>query len=229
MFQSLTSGIGGYGGSDPYGNWTYGQPSGVPSWMLPSGQQAGTFRFVDTSGGPGTNAGAILGDSRACQFLQLLGQPCNLEGIRNAVAMGKALVVDQQGNVKEQGTGVCTPPTIWNSDLGSCIFPGSPGAGGGGQAQMGAFGIPAVAPTVVGQRQSNNGTVPIRECPTGTVLGKDNLCYAKGSIPMKFRKWRPAKKAPITAADAAAIRKADRAKTRVKKLAGAVGFSCRKR
>ena len=93
----------------------------------------------------------------------------------------------------------------------------------GGTATMGAFGLPAVTPTIVGQR---NGR-PIRQCPTGLVLGKDDMCYA--GLPNRFRKWPKKAKPPVTAADMKAIRRADRTKTRVKKLAGNVGFTCKKR
>jgi hypothetical protein len=96
-----------------------------------------------------------------------------------------------------------------------------------GEAVLGAFGIPGIMPSVVGQRQNARGEVnPILECPPGAVLGKDNVCYMKGSIPRKFRKWPPAPRAPVTAGDAKAIRKAERARGRVKKLAGNVGFKC---
>lgn len=105
------------------------------------------------------------------------------------------------------------------------VVPETPSTNGTG-ARMGMFGAPAVPPFVVGQLA---GGRPIRRCPRGTVLGMDDLCYAKGSIPRKYRKWKPRRRPPVTAADARAIRMADSAKNRVKKLAGKVGFSCKKR
>ena len=90
----------------------------------------------------------------------------------------------------------------------------------GGEARMGAFGLPAVTPTIVGER---NGR-PIRQCPTGLVLGKDNMCYA--GLPQRFRKWPRKRKPPVTAADMKAIRRAARTSERVKRLAGDVGFTC---
>lgn len=116
---------------------------------------------------------------------------------------------------------------------GVCYAQGSPGYGdvvGGGGAQMGVFGAPAVQPRAVGQISNDRGEVkPILRCPGGTVLGKDNLCYAKGSIPNKLRKWPKAPRPPITRRDAVAIRRAESARNRVKKLAGDVGFTCKKR
>lgn len=94
-----------------------------------------------------------------------------------------------------------------------------------GSAVVGAFGIPALQPSVVG---NINGR-PIRRCPTGSVLGKDDLCYMKGSIPRKFRKWAPAPKPPMSAADAKALRRIGTLQRRVKKLAGDAGMSCKKR
>ena len=66
-------------------------------------------------------------------------------------------------------------------------------------------------------------------CPTGLVLGKDNRCYAKGTITNKQRKWPKAPKPPVSRSDAVAIRKAAQARERVKKLAHSVGYSTRKR
>ena len=65
------------------------------------------------------------------------------------------------------------------------------------------------------------------KCPPGLVLGIDNRCYA--SLPNKYRKWKKKAKPPITASDMKAIRRAAAAQKRVKKLAGNVGFTCKKR
>lgn len=98
-----------------------------------------------------------------------------------------------------------------------------------GQATIGSFGIPAVFPMVAGNISRKDGTTgPILRCPSKMVLGSDDLCYQK-PLPRRFRKWKPDRKPPITAQDAQAIRRANSAKNRVKKLAGDVGFSCRKK
>ena len=91
----------------------------------------------------------------------------------------------------------------------------------GGSATVGAFGQAAIRPSFEYATRL--------KCPRGQVLGKDNLCYAKSCISAKDRKWRPSRKPPITVRDAEAIRRADRAKNRVKALAQKSGFSCRKR
>lgn len=95
--------------------------------------------------------------------------------------------------------------------------------GGGGQAVMGGFGLPAMAPQAE--------TRIVRRCGPGMVLGKDNLCYPKQILSRRsrFRKWRAAPRPPVTSADVAAIRRAARAKERVKGLAKDVGFSCKKK
>lgn len=98
------------------------------------------------------------------------------------------------------------------------------GSGDGfGAAVVGAFGMAALIPAIVGEVNGN----PIRRCPRGSVLGKDDLCYNK--LPKNFRKWPRAARAPVTAGDAKAIRRAESARGRVKKLAGDVGFTCKKR
>ena len=102
------------------------------------------------------------------------------------------------------------------------VLPTSPAAPQAyGEAVVGSFGVPALQPA---QAQ----TVALR-CPPGAVLGKDNLCYQKGSIPMQFRKWRPAKKPPISAKDWKAMQTADRVRKKAKTVATKAGYSCRNR
>lgn len=85
-----------------------------------------------------------------------------------------------------------------------------------GDAVIGAFGIPAIVPADVGSIQRADGSVgPILRCPPGAVLGKDSLCYMKGSIPVQFRKHRPSPRPLLSAADGKTLR---RAKTLEKKL-----------
>lgn len=97
------------------------------------------------------------------------------------------------------------------------------------QATIGAFGLPAALPAQVGTIRRSDGTQgPILRCSPGMVLGKDDLCYPKQVLGRRgrFRKYPAPQRPPITAADAAAIRKAASARNRVKKLAGDVGFKC---
>ena len=90
-----------------------------------------------------------------------------------------------------------------------------------GEAVMGSFGVPAIQP-------AQASTMALR-CPPGSVLGKDNLCYQKGSIPMQFRKWRPPKKPPISAKDWRALQTSARVEKKAKDIASKAGFSCRRR
>lgn len=120
-----------------------------------------------------------------------------------------------------------------------CVDPGAalPGGtplmvpAGGGGVGMGIFGAPAVMPTVVGEITTERGeTNVIRRCPAGTVLGKDELCYAKGSIPNKLRKWPKAAKPPVSAYDARMMNKygpKGSKRNRVKDLAMKAGFACK--
>lgn len=131
------------------------------------------------------------------------------------------------------GTSPCKAGFVLGPD-GVCYAQGSPGyqdvVVGAQGAVAGIFGAPAEAPRAVGQVSNDRGEVhPILRCLPGRVLGKDNMCYAKGSIPNKLRKWPKAPRPPITRRDAVAIRRAESAKNRVKRLAGDVGFTCKKR
>lgn len=122
--------------------------------------------------------------------------------------------------------GRCVDPTAalpggrpFVSGPGTAVVPA-----GGGMAVVGSFGIPALEPAVV--------PTPTRRCPPGAVLGKDNLCYMKGSIPRQFRKYPPRPKPVVSAHDAKMMRKygpGGSKQARVKKLATEAGFSCKKR
>lgn len=99
-----------------------------------------------------------------------------------------------------------------------------------GDAVIGAFGIPAIVPAVVGTiRDAQGREKPIRKCPFGAVLGKDDLCYNKGSIPKQFRKWRPAPKPPMSAADAKALRRIGTLQKKVKGLAKSANLTCKRK
>lgn len=88
---------------------------------------------------------------------------------------------------------------------------------------QGAFGMPAVVPEQEMRRHL--------KCPRGMVLGYDEMCYPKAVLPRRsqFRKWKGARRPPVSVKDAQAIRRAEQAKDRVKKLAKNVGFSVKKR
>lgn len=90
-----------------------------------------------------------------------------------------------------------------------------------GGAVMGAFGKPALQP-------AQASGVSLR-CPRGMVLGKDNLCYGKNQINAGDRKWRPSKRAKISAAEWRTLSKANSVKNKAKEVASAAGFSCRKK
>jgi len=98
----------------------------------------------------------------------------------------------------------------------------------GGEAVMGAFGLPARVPRQVGSITRNDGTVgPVLRCIAGMVLGKDNLCYPSQVLSprSRFRKHKRPRKPPVTARDNAAIKRAAGAKERVKNLAKEVGLT----
>lgn len=107
-----------------------------------------------------------------------------------------------------------------------------PAPGQTGEAVVGAFGLPAFVPAQAGVITTKEGDQrPILRCPTGMVLGKDDLCYPKSVLGARnrFRKHKRAPRPPVTAQDAKAIRRANRVKDKVKDLAKDVGFSCRRR
>lgn len=99
-----------------------------------------------------------------------------------------------------------------------------------GPAVMGAFGKPALVPAQVGTVARKDGTVgPILRCPAGMVLGRDDLCYSKGQITKADRKWKPAAKPPMSAADAKALRRIGTLQKKIKRLAKAGNMSCKRK
>lgn len=118
------------------------------------------------------------------------------------------------------------------ANLGDALPGGDPfvtDAPSGGAARVGAFGLPAFTPAIVGTLTSG---AAIRRCPRRTVLGMDNLCYVKGTIPRQFRKWPPDAKPPVTAFDARMMRKYGRGGSKAKaaaKLAQEAGYSTKQK
>lgn len=78
-----------------------------------------------------------------------------------------------------------------------------------GEAVVGAFGKPALVPYVA--------SVPTARCPPGAVLGKDNLCYAKGSITNAERKWPKPTRPLLSAGDMKTLRKINSLQNKVKR------------
>jgi len=111
----------------------------------------------------------------------------------------------------------------------ACVKPSAALPGGvplttqaGGQAVQGAFGMPATTPDFE--------TRTTRRCPKRMVLGFDDLCYPKAILPRrsKFRKWRGEPRPTLSVGDEKAIRRANRAKDRVLKLAKEAGLHASK-
>lgn len=121
--------------------------------------------------------------------------------------------LDSNGRCVQEGLGGTIARTLPGGNTGVL--------GQGGQAVIGAFGTPGMLPAQVGVINNR----PILRCPRAMVLGADDVCYAKGSLPRQFRKWKPATRPAVSGGDVRAIRQAASAKNRVKKLAQNVGFS----
>lgn len=119
----------------------------------------------------------------------------------------------------------CSPGFVWNGS--QCVRSGARGAieralpGGRtgtaadiyGDAVLGAWGIPALVPAQVGTITRNDGSSgPIYRCPRRMVLGEDNLCYRKGSIPNARRKHPRGTRPFLTGGDRKCLMRAARLK-----------------
>jgi len=118
----------------------------------------------------------------------------------------------------------CQAGFQWNASTSQCeqvglaggaarAFPGGATGvqpAGFGAAVIGAFGIAALEPAVVGSITRANGeTGPILRCPRGAVLGTDDLCYNKGIKGLyAFRKWKPGTRPFLTGGEVKILRRA---------------------
>lgn len=174
----------------------------------------------------GDIAGGIAAATNGCEGLPSpLKELCKGAGV--VFGGPKAVPQETKGTTVQQAG--CPAGTVRVGN--TCISPGDVFPGGdpflmeaGGQAVIGAFGLPAASPTIVGSINGN----PIRRCGRGMVLGFDNLCYPKQLLGRRsrFRKHRGQAKPPMSAADAKALRRIGTLKKRVKELAGDAGLSC---
>lgn len=92
---------------------------------------------------------------------------------------------------------------------------GATGVYEGGSAVMGGFGIPALQPMVQ--------STPRLICPSGMVLGKDNLCYMKGALTNRMRKWPKGRRPLLTGGEMKTLAKAKTLTRKVQKAWRAAG------
>jgi len=130
-------------------------------------------------------------------------------------------VIPRRGTTLAAPTGTCQPP-LMRSSSGLCVAPGSPAVGAGGagvvmdaplargigQATLGVYG----AGWAPGVRQT-----AVSVCPTGTVLGKDGVCYDRKAIRNSERAHPKPRKPLLTGGDLNAISKASRAAGRLER------------
>lgn len=141
------------------------------------------------------------------------------------------MIANRVGQDTGNGNGGPEPCPDGTVKIGNrCVAPGDAFPGGdpfttpaGQQAVQGSFGMPAITPTI--ERRVH------RTCPTGMVLGRDNLCYPRAVLSRrsKFRKWKGEKRPPISAADVKALRKVDRIRKKVRDLGKKADLKVKKR
>lgn len=219
-----------------------------------SGNAVTTFNpygyYSDPFSGPGGGVGGFPTGGAGtqitgapCVILQAFGYPCTTQGAVQAIGAGVNLFTG--GGDSPGASASCPDGYQVNPQTGICEKTGVGGAvqrfipGGQtgtmadayGEAVVGAFGIPALVPAQVGTIQRRDGTTgAVLRCPPGAVLGRDSLCYQKGSISKQFRKWRPPSgRCPISKKDWAAIKAIGRVQKTIKKVASEAGMSAKKR
>lgn len=123
------------------------------------------------------------------------------------------------------GGGNLTPtncPTGYSMVLGQCVANNPMAMLPGGApmfmqpAQAGYFGALSAPATMHSQT--------VLKCPRGLILGKDNRCYAKGSIPRQHRKWAPEPRPLVSRSDVKALARIKSIRSRVKKAASSAGL-----
>ena len=222
------SGPGTYYGSGyrPSGGYRPYKPGESPGGTSPFGQEGGP------SGGNGFDPCAILFPSKGPEYEVCRGVTGLLPGVP-----GTGGPSGTSNPYQDPGTDVaCREGTYRVGD--QCVAPGDIFPGGdpfltpaGGVAVVGSFGLPAIRPAIVGQRASRRGMQPIRQCPTGMVLGRDNLCYPRQVLPRrsKYRKWRGDPRPKVSAQDWKTLQRAESVKGKVKEVAKTAGYSVKRR
>lgn len=197
-----------------------GGPQTPPPRSFPP--PGGSFPPVTGGGGGGGTGGAC---GSLPEFLQAACRRIATGGNGGGGGGGGG---GQPGTPGLVGPTPCPNGTIRVGD--TCVSPGDLFPGGapgtfpaGGGAVQGAFGLPAMTPAQEQRTRLN--------CPEGMVLGKDNLCYPKAILSRRsrFRKWRPAPRAKITAAEWKTLKKAARVKDEAKDVAKEAGWAVKKK
>jgi len=94
---------------------------------------------------------------------------------------------------QDPGNIIVNPPFIGGPGVGVSLVPTQPmvpsAQAGEGVAVIGAFGVAAMTPFIVGAIMDHHGVLqPVRRCLAGAVLGRDNLCYPSNMKGLQ-RKW----------------------------------------
>jgi len=148
-------------------------------------------------GGGGTTVSVVPG---RCPpgFLATAGGGCAPIGAVPLVSGVPALPPSVPGATGRAG---CPPGTVWDPQGQFCVSPKSPVGKRAlgdqfGEAVMGRYGA-ALIPDI----QSRT----VSDCPRGTVLGDDDLCYNKRDLRNSERKWPVGRKPLLTGGEVRAI------------------------
>lgn len=182
---------------------------------------------------PGVGGGGPVGDPVGDIFTTGVNIACaQLSGWQRELCLAGGQYINRRYiSPGERGTGM-TPtscPPGWVQKNGGCV-PVVPTADPGGadlgripgeamQTVMGSFGMPAIVPFDVGDILRGDGTMgPILRCPGKYILGDDSLCYPKGSIPNKWRKWPKGPRPLLSAMDGKILRHARSVEKRLRRV-----------
>lgn len=197
----------------------------LPGARPPSGPRSG---FTATGNGVGNGGGgggapswacALIGQ-QTCSYADLIAAGINLFGGGGSEPpTGDPSVpgtrFGQQGGTGNQDAGGPCPglSSIYDPVTGRCVNVTDAAPGGDplftaptGEAVHGRYGA-----GVVPAQQSRT----VRMCPSGWVLGDDGVCYER--LARSRRMWDPGMKPLLTGGDRAAIRKAARAASKLKR------------
>jgi len=99
---------------------------------------------------------------------------------------------------------VCEPPLVQDPrGRGVCVYPGSPSAGG--------------ATFQGGGSQPSTYSQTVSRCERGWVLGGDGMCYPKGMISNRNRKWPRGRRPLLTGGEMRAINTASAAARKIQR------------
>jgi len=202
-------------------NFVHRRIGGGIAGFLQAGPAGAVAGFLDANGGTMPTVGRAVDfvhvhPSTGRTHTHFAGEEAPCPGIGSIRGPGGVCI--NLGDLGPGGAPAITQQT--GTDL--VVTPGQ------GEPVIGAFGVSAMTPFIVGQVMDHHGVMrPIRRCLAGAVLGMDDLCYPSNMRGLQ-RKWKRHRCASPLDRKLKALKDAGSAVTSLKNSLKGTGFKISK-